>query len=77
MNDQQLELDGIRAFELGCAVAVKQAAIDNYHSGRPDLAQYLNDRLRPEHHLLLGCMKEAGAFTQVAHTDANGRPLRK
>lgn len=79
MNDQELETAGVRAYELGCAVAVKQAAVNAYNNGRPDIAQYLVDRLQPAHHLLLECMKEAGAFTQIASpaTDANGRPLRK
>lgn len=67
MTAQQLmEKAAITSYELGAAVAIKQAAETVYANGRPDVAEFLMSRLQPAHRLLLNCMKEAAARTHVA-----------
>lgn len=71
MNEQQLmEKASAVSYELGAAVAVKQAADNAQVNGRPDVAEYLVGCLKPAHKLLLNCMKEAAAHTHVARQAA-------
>ncbi len=64
-TEETMSLAVNAAYELGAAVAVKQAADDFYRAGQPEAAQYLLGHLAPAHQLLLSCMKEAADVSGV------------